>query len=434
MFSRLIGKARRLHYAWVILAAVMVINTLSSGLRLSFGVFIDPLEEQFHWSRGDISFAFTASFLAALPATFLVGRLGDVLGVRRLVGLAAITTTVGLILTAYVSQLWQLYVFYGVIVGGLGNALYQVLLPVTITRWFHKRLGLAMGIMWTSLSIGPIILSPIMRWMIETRGWRPTMIIVGVILGVGLTGMSFFLRSRPEDKDLLPYGAKPQPARQASTSAGQTAKAPPTPFSEVRRKPVFWALILTHFFGCVSHSIPMAHVVSMATFNGISGVSAATVVSVFSATALASRFFMSLLSERSGSRVTLFLSLIFQTTPLLILFWANQLWAFYLFGVLFGIGFGGEMVGYPIFNRQLYGENAPLNRVYSFEMIGALTGMALGGWVGGSLFDATGNYTWTVMAAVASGYVGLAVVFLLPRHRPVSTPAGVSHRQPAQQS
>ncbi|MDO8635606.1 MAG: MFS transporter [Dehalococcoidia bacterium] len=417
MFSRLIAKLHQLHYAWVILAAVIVINTLSSGVRLSFGVFIDPLEAQFGWSRGAISFAYTITFLAALPATVLVGRLGDIVGVRRLVSLAAITTAIGLILTAFISRLWHFYIFYGVIVGGLGTALYQVLMPVTITKWFDKKLGLAMGIMWTSLSIGPIIFSPLIRWLLENKGWKPTMIAMGLGLGIGLTVMSFFLRGNPKEKGLKPYGASVEEIKEKTPTSTPSQKSPSMSFSQVRRQPVFWALISTHFLGCVSHSIPLAHIVSMATGTGIPGVTAAGLLSALSASALGSRFFMSILSERGGSRITLGLAFLFQGTPLLILLWFNQLWGFYLFAILFGIGFGGEMVGYPIFNRQLYGINAPLSLIYSFEMIGALLGMALGGWVGGYLYDVSGNYTWTIITAVVASYIGLAFVTLLPRHR-----------------
>lgn len=422
-----------MHYAWVVLASILIINALSSGIRLSFGVFIDPLEQQFGWSRGAISFAYTITFLAALPATLLVGRLGDAIGVRWLVALAAITTTTGLVLTAFISRLWHLYIFYGVIVGGLGTALYQVLMPVTITRWFNKKLGLAMGIMWTSLSIGPIVFSPLIRWMLETRGWQPTMIIVGIGLGSGLIIMSFLLRARPEDKGMTPYGGVVEPTPVPASQDNGAMRTKSLTFAEVRRTPGFWALILTHFFGCVSHSIPVAHVVSMATFNGIPGVSAAFVMSTFSFSALGSRFIMSILSEKKGSRVTLGVALFFQTMPLFLLLWAHDLWAFYLFAVLFGIGFGGEMVGYPIFNKQMYGANAPLSIIYSFEMIGALTGMALGGWLGGVLFDMFGSYLWAVVAAIVSGLMGLAVVRLLPRHRSVPRPAVVAAAEPARE-
>jgi MFS family permease len=90
---------------------------------------------------------------------------------------------------------------------------------------------------------------------------------------------------------------------------------------------------------------------------------------------------------------------------------------FYLFAVIFGICYGGEMVGLPIINRQLFGSAAPLSSIYSFEILGASTGMALGGWLGGVLFDASGAYTWAILASAVIGYLGLPLCLGLPRHR-----------------
>jgi MFS family permease len=108
-----------------------------------------------------------------------------------------------------------------------------------------------------------------------------------------------------------------------------------------------------------------------------------------------------------------------QSTSILILLIATETWHFYAFGAIFGICYGGEMVGFPIINRQLFGANAPLGSIYSFEMVGASTGMALGGWLGGVLFDATGTYTAAIIVAAAIGYLGVPLSLWLPRHERV---------------
>ncbi|MEK7836239.1 MAG: MFS transporter, partial [Pseudomonadota bacterium] len=164
-------------------------------------------------------------------------------------------------------------------------------------------------------------------------------------------------------------------------------------------------------------AIILAHVVSMATFRGVSGVEAAGVLSTIAGISIVSRFAFSILTERLGGRGVLTLSLIGQSTSVLILFFASEAWVFYLFAVVFGLCYGGEMVGFPIINRQLFGEKAPLGSIYSFEMLGASTGMALGGWLGGVLFDVTGAYTWAILASAAIGYLGLPLALYLPRHK-----------------
>ena len=75
------------------------------------------------------------------------------------------------------------------------------------------------------------------------------------------------------------------------------------------------------------------------------------------------------------------------------------------------------MVGFPIINRHLFGANAPLGSIYSFQMVGASTGMALGGWLGGYLFDATGTYTAAILVSAAIGYLGVPLSWWLPKHQ-----------------
>jgi MFS family permease len=83
---------------------------------------------------------------------------------------------------------------------------------------------------------------------------------------------------------------------------------------------------------------------------------------------------------------------------------------------VFGLSYGGEMVGFPIINKQLFGARAPLGSIFSFQMVGGGTGMALGGWLGGVLFDVSGAYHWSLLASLVVGCVGLPLALALPRH------------------
>ena len=155
----------------------------------------------------------------------------------------------------------------------------------------------------------------------------------------------------------------------------------------------------------------------MATFAGIPSLPAAGVLSIALATAIISRFGISLVAEAKGGRFPLTLVVLLQSLPMLLLLGAGDLWSFYSFAFLFGLGYGGEMVGFPIFNRQYYGVNAPLNTIYSYQIAGAWLGMAAGGWLGGALFDLTGDYTWSILVAIGAGFLGVVAALMLPSHR-----------------
>ena len=407
-------KKYRLHYAWVILLASCVLNVVSRADSAAFGVFIDPLVQLFGWKRGDISFAYSLAFLAGLPAVVIMGWLGDRYGARKLMIGSSILIATGTVLLGTIKELWHFYVYYGLFVGSLGNAAFMVLLPVIVTRWFNRHIGVALGIYWAAMGLGPMIFAPLFRWLIETQGWERSFTLIGIVVGGILVAFSSLIRGSPHEKGLSAYGAEGSPKELPAPAASGIASAG---LREVLTSRPVWLLMGIHHLGCAGHSVILAHVVSMATFQGVSGVEAAGVLGTIAGISIISRFVCSVLAERLGGRALLTMALIGQSTSVLILFFASEAWVFYLFAVVFGLCYGGEMVGFPIINRQLFGVKAPLSSIYSFEMLGASIGMALGGWLGGSLFDLSGAYTWSIIASALVGYLGLPLALSLPRHR-----------------
>ena len=389
-----IGKFK-LHYAWVVLFAACMLNIASRADAGSFGVFVEPLVELFGWSRGDISVAYSVAFLVGLPAVVIMGWLGDRYGARLLMIGAALLITAGTFLLGTITELWQFYVYYGFFVGSMGHAAFTVLLPVILTRWFDRYMGLAVGIYWAAMGVGPMIFAPVFRWLIETRGWAQAFTLIAIVVGVILMAFSLLIRSSPREMGLTPYGADKSPPEPHVPVAAGIA---PAGLGEVLTRRPVWLLIAIHHTGCVGHSVILAHIVSMAIVQGVSGMEAAGVLSTIAGASAVSRFASAILAARFGGRVLLTIALIGQSAPIFILFFAQEAWVFYLFALIFGLCYGGEMVGFPIINRQLFGAAAPLGTIYSFQMVGAGTGMALGGWLGGFLFDVSGAYTWSIAA------------------------------------
>lgn len=402
-----------LHYAWIILAAACILSIISRADSASFAVLVDPLVEKFGWKRGDIGLAYSLAFLCSMPAMLVFGWLGDRCGARTLMLGASIMISAGTVMLGMIEQLWHLYVLYGVFVGALGNAAFMVLLPVLITRWFDRKMGLALGFYWAALGAGPVIFAPLFRWMIETRGWESAFFAIGLAFGAILLVFSLLIRTSPAEMGLSAYGAEgAAEGKPAAGAAGMNVSLR----SVLSRRPV-WLLTGCHHLGCAGHAVILAHGVSMATHHGIPGLQAAGVLSTIAGVSIFSRFTFSLLTERFGGRTILSLAIFGQSLSILMLLFATEAWHFYVFAVIFGICYGGEMVGFPIINRQMFGPKAPLSSIFSFEMIGASTGMALGGWLGGVLFDHHGDYTMAIFVASGIGFLALPLALWLPRHR-----------------
>ncbi|HSC96548.1 MAG TPA: MFS transporter [Burkholderiales bacterium] len=413
-----IGKYK-LHYAWVVLFAACMLNIASRADHGSFGVFVEPLVELFGWSRGDISAAYSIAFIVGLPAVVIMGWLGDRYGARPLMIGAALLITAGTYLLGTITELWQFYVYYGFFVGSMGHAAFTVLLPVLLTRWFDRYMGLAVGIYWAAMGIGPMIFAPVFRWLIETRGWPQAFTLIAIVVGVILLAFSLLIRSSPREMGLKPYGWEKSPKEPRTPSAPGMVT---TGVREILSKQPVWLLIAIHHVGCVGHSIILAHIVSMAIVQGVSGMEAAGVLGTVAGASAVSRFASAILAARFGGRILLTAALIGQGAPILILFFANDAWTFYAFALIFGLCYGGEMVGFPIINRQMFGVAAPLGTIYSFQMVGAGTGMALGGWLGGFLFDVSGAYTWSIAAAILTTCLGIPLALALPRHKKPPAP------------
>jgi len=424
-----IGKLK-LHYAWVVLFAACMLNIASRADHGSFGVFVEPLVEIFGWSRGEISVAYSIAFIVGLPAVVIMGWLGDRYGARWLMIGAALLITAGTYLLGTITELWQFYVYYGFFVGSMGHAAFTVLLPVILTRWFDRYMGLAVGIYWAAMGVGPMIFAPVFRWLIETRGWAQAFTLIAIIVGVILVGFSLLVRSSPREMGLAPYGGEKSPELPRAHPATGIVT---TGLREVLAKRPVWLLTAIHHLGCVGHSIILAHIVSMAIVQGVSGMEAAGVLGTVAGASAVSRFASAVLTARFGGRIMLTLALVGQGAPILILFFADGAWAFYAFALIFGLCYGGEMVGFPIINRQLFSAAAPLGTIYSLQMVGAGTGMALGGWLGGFLFDVSGAYTWSIAAAILTTCLGIPLALALPRHQrpPEAGPKGVMKPAPA---
>ena len=405
------------HHAWIILAAACVLSIISRADSASFAVLVDPLADKFGWKRGEIGFAYSLAFLCSMPAMLVFGWLGDRLSARTLMLGASLMISGGTVMLGMIHELWHLYVIYGVFVGALGNAAFVVLIPVIITRWFTKKMGLALGIYWAGLGLGPVIFAPLFRWMIETRGWESAFMVIGLSFGVILLFFSWFIRTSPAEMGMTAYGAEADTGQEKKSS-----EVAVTLRSVLKEKPV-WLLMGCHHLGCAGHAVILAHGVSMATHHGIPGLQAAGVLSTIAGVSIFSRFTFSLLTERFGGRTILSGAIFGQSLCVLLLLFAHDVWHFYAFAVVFGLCYGGEMVGFPIINRQMFGPKAPLSAIFSFEMIGGSTGMALGGWIGGALFDHSGNYTSAIIVASCIGFMAVPLALWLPRHKHVPAAA-----------
>ena len=417
--SKLVTFGGRFHYAWVVAAAGGMITLVGVEPLSLFGVFLEPISKDLGASRGAVSSAYWIAFICFGIASIASGWAVDTIGMRKTLLIATVGTLIPMVMLRWTSHLWQLYLWYGVVYG-VARSGFGTPIMVSITLWFKKRQGLAVGIVSSGLAVGPMIFAPIFRYLIDIYGWGNTFLILGIISGVILVPCCWLMRNHPSDMGLRPYGEEDaEKAKTVSTQKPMVLHEPlfyrtdvPSFFKYAMTTQPFFLLALIHLAGCVSHAIPLAHVVAMATDRGIDPISAASVLGIAAGISAAARLIAPMLADKIGGRKVLVLFITMQAISILWLLPAQDLWVFYTFSLFFGLAYGGEMTPFPIINRQYYG-TAPIGMVFGFQVMLACFGMGAGGFIGGFLYDLMGNYTLAIWVAVIMGFVGAGLSYML---------------------
>jgi MFS family permease len=404
---------RGIHYAWFIAAMAAVLQVTTNFISQAFSVIMVTIQKDFGWTLTAITFAYFLKNIVQAVSSPVAGWLGDQYGARRALLVAATVYAVGLLLLSQMHQIWQLYLYYSVMLG-LAQAMFTVNIPTTVAAWFRQRLGLAIGVQQSLGGMGASVMAPLLALVLARTDWQSAFVGITIVGSIILFTLLLLFHNDPADNGMKAYGAtatgQPQPSMMYSPTV--TKVRTQMFLQHVRRTWAFWNLIAIHYLGCIGHSIIMVGVVYFATTHGVSLPQAAWIVSIYSLCGVASRFATPILADRWGAKGVMALAFFLQGITVALLFWAHEVWQFYVFAALFGIGLGGEMSAFIVINRQYYGIG-PVRTVFGFQQFGSSLGMALGGLIGSVIFDAFGSYDIAWLISIAASLGGVVCIFLL---------------------
>jgi sugar phosphate permease len=252
----------RVHYAWVVALVTFTVLLITAGVRATPALLMVPLEQEFGWSRTVISAAVAINIaLFGLIGPFAASAMHR-WGLRRLVAGAVALLAISVALTTRMQHQWQMTLLWGVCVGTGTGVTSMVLAAVVATRWFDERRGLVLGALSAANATGQLVFLPFLASMIESRGWRPAVLVVAGAAVVVFGLVAIFMRDRPQDLGLMPYGWKPNDGSRTPGSA----LSPFAALSLASRTRAFWVLAGT-FFVCGAstngligtHLIPACH-------------------------------------------------------------------------------------------------------------------------------------------------------------------------------
>ena len=402
--------------SWVVIGILATVQIFASSISMAAGIMVPPLndaEGDFGWGLGIIGIAIASYYMFGAIYAPMTGWLGDRYGSRWMLFAAAIMYLISMFLLGQVTEVWHFFIFFGVLLS-LTQSLAMVPLMSAVSGWFRRRLGVAVGILWGAGGIGTGIMAPLMGGFIEVLGWQSTFMLIGAVGGGIMLAMVPFMRSKPADLGIQPYGARatdPPAVLRDKTVDRLRQKV----FNQhTRRTKAFWNLPLIHGLGCAGHGTVLIYVIPMAFERGAfsSLAQAGIILTIISLVSVFSRVVTPIMAEMYGTRRMMAASLSIQAATVFMLFWSQEAWAFYMFAAVFGIGFGGEWTGYLVINRQYYGEG-PMGTIYGWQTTGALIGHAVATALAGLVIYATGSFNMVMALSVGFSAIGVLVIALL---------------------
>jgi MFS family permease len=402
----------RFFYGYVVVAASLIIMILAQGLFNVFGIFFNPLLAEFGWTRATISGAYSLSTILQGVLGIAMGGLVDRFGPRIVVTVCGIFLGVGYLLMSQVNAIWQIYLFFGVIIGIAMSGLWVPLLS-PISRWFVARRSMMTGIVMSGMTIGGLIAPLVVSRLIVAYDWRLTYIIIG---GVALFGIVVFAQFLKRD-----HGRPGQPPSGAATDT-RTSSLPAVSgynFKEAAQTFQFWlGFFILFSFGYSVIAIAV-HLVPHITELGISDIHAADVLAVNNGVGIIGNFFVGgIIGDRIGNRKVLLIGFALAVASLVWLLPSRELWMFHLFAVVLGIAMGSIGTSESPLVARLFGLKSH-GLIYGIVVLGFTVGGAVGPLVTGYIHDITGSYRNAFLVCIAFAVVGFILTVLLKPTRKV---------------
>lgn len=382
----------RIHYAWVVFAAAFVTLVGAAGFRSAAGILVDPLREEFGWSRATVGaavsinvilFGLAGPFAAALQARF---------GLRRVTMISLGVIAVGAALTSAMSAPWHLHVLWGVVVGAGSGCMATVFASSVASRWFVRHRGLVTGALTAASASGQLVFLPVLTVLARDHGWRTVGLTISVCAAAVVPVVFLFLRDSPADVGLVPLGAD------ASWAEPKRAENPvATAFAALgsaRRDGTFW-LLWGSFFVCglSTNGLIGTHFLSAAGDHHIAAATAAGYLAFIGGFDVIGTVASGWLTDRVDP------------ARLLVAYYALRGLSLFFIDPALAAG-GSGLVGFVIFYGLDWVATVPptvalcvrrygIHRgpvVYGWVFAGHQVGAAAAAWGAGALRDSTGSY------------------------------------------
>jgi MFS family permease len=385
-------------YAWVIVAVLAVTLTIASGARFLFGVVLKPVSEQFGWDRAQLTGAVMVGMIVISICQPIIGILVDRIGPKKILVAGLLLLGLSLIPLSMVTQLWQVYLVYGIVMPlGLAAAS-PVLSTAIVGRWFQEKRGLAMSIATSGSAFGQLLIVPIATWIMVFSTWEMTYRIQAVaILAVSLPLSVILLRDNP-----------------AAGTAAAAADQEGMTLREAVSNPAFWILGFGFVVCGWTMAFPNTHFLAYADDMGMSVLHAANAISVTAVFSVLGSVLLGMAADRYERSYVLALTYALRGLAFLLLILLPGGNLIYLYGLVLGISWTATTPLTAAIAADRYGPRH-LGLIFGSLFTFMNLGFGVGSFLDGVIYENLGGYNGALAINVILGVIGAGLVLLLPR-------------------
>lgn len=400
----------RFFYGYIIMIAVFIMQMAMFGPRGSFGVFFIPMENEFGWTRALISGAFSMATIVQGSSGIFMGWLSDRLGPRPVLSVCGLLVGSGFILMSFINAVWQLYLFYVVVVGlGMGGVYAPQI--STVAKWFVARKNIFTGIVLTGGGIGGLVVSPVATWLISAYGWRTAYVIIGIAVLIAVIVAAQFLKRAPFELKRVSYDES-RSREIEKQDIHQHYRG--VSFHEAIHTRQFWMIAAMLF--CIGFCFwtVMVHIVPYAADLGISSGVAGNILAIMNGSIILSVVVFGGIADKIGSARSFTICLVLMLDVLFLSFPIRADLVFGLVAIIIAFGAGGTPTLISTLVTEQFGVRSHGVIVGSAAFVYTI-GSAVGPFTAGLLFDIQGNYKTAFILCLIMVVVGILLsLFIKP--------------------
>ena len=389
----------KLTRAWLLLVAVTVVMTVTSGARFLFGVVLKPVSDEFGWSRSSLTAAVMISMVTLSLCQPFVGVVVDRVGSKRMLVAGTTLLALALIPLSYATRLWQVYLIYGVVVAFGLAAVSPANITSLVSRWFDERRGTALAVATSGSAFGQLIIVPIGAWVLTAFDWQTTYRLLALLLALMVPLVIVVIRDAPARK---PDAAASKASRGSDEGVGVRVAI---------RTSAFWLLAFGFVVCGFTMAFPNTHFIAYVDDMGMAPMHGANAIAVTAIFSIAGSVLLGMLSDRHRRSLVLAWTYLLRggAFALLLVLPAGDF--LFVYAIVLGISWTATTPLTAAIAADLYGQKhlgAVFGTLFTFMNLG----YGLGAFLDGAIYEMAGGYEAAFIVNAALGLIAGAALWL----------------------